>query len=263
MIDTHAHLNLKIFKKDLVQVLQSAQSVGVTKIIVPATNLQNAQIAVNLAKTYCQIYASVGIHPEEIENIQNIDKSLEEKIKKLLTNPKVIAIGECGLDYYWEKHEKRKNLQQKLFKLHLEIAKTTNLPLIIHNRQALPAGRQAETDFIKILNEQKTPPAGVFHCFSGSQNFLNFILNLGFFIGFDGNITYNQSLKSLVLYAPLEKILIETDSPYLTPQPLPKTQRNEPKNVKIVASQIAKIKNLSLEKVVNQTSKNALNLFRF
>jgi len=266
MIDTHAHLNLKQFT-DVKKVVDNATRLGVTKIIVPATNLQNAQTAINLAKHYPPIYATAGIHPEDTSNLKATN-NCKKQILELTHYPKVVAIGECGLDYFWEKDEKQRTAQQKLFLLHLEIAQSTKLPLIIHSRSAYKKANRAQNDIMRIISRfliqnPKTRLTGVFHCFSGQDEFLQKVLKLGFYIGFTGNITYNKNLTNLVAKTPIEKILTETDSPYLTPKPLPKLERNEPKNVTIVAKCIAKIKNLSIKKVEKLTTKNAKSLFNF
>lgn len=255
MIDTHAHLNLPQFKKDINRVILNAKKTGVKKIIAPATNLQNSHTAINLAYKFPQIYPSCGIHPEQINSLSSIN-NLKNKILKIARSHNLIAIGECGLDYYRQKDKLKRELQKKLFRLHLEIANITNLPLIIHNRDA-------EKDFTEIISSTKNFPPAVFHCFSSSEKFLKFILNSGFFVSFAGNITRHKSLQKLVAETPLKKILLETDSPFLIPSPLPKNQRNEPKNVKIIANNIARIKKVSLNSVISQTTKNAKNIFKF
>jgi len=256
MIDTHTHLNLTTFSQNLDMIIASAIKNHVNKIIIPATNLKDAKTALLISEKYPSCYASVGIHPENIKDYTK-NNNLQKEMLTLLKHKKAVAIGECGLDYYWEKDPLLQKKQVDLFLFHLLLARKTSYPLIIHNRNAHFQILSTLKDFIKKTNYQ---PRGVFHCFSGNQQFLEQILSLGFFIGFDGNITYQKSLSPLVAKTPLDKLLLETDSPYLTPTPL-KGEINQPKNLIYIAKKIAEIKNIPLDKIICQTTTNAKNLF--
>ncbi|MCL5970437.1 MAG: TatD family hydrolase [Patescibacteria group bacterium] len=262
MIDTHCHLNFKAFESDVDEVVKSAFDAGVTKIINVGTKLESSQKAIKLAEKYENLYATVGIHPHHADKLEG---NWEETFVELARHPKVVAIGEIGMDFYHYQSNgiTDPKLQEKLFIKQIEIAYKLKLPLQIHNRQA---GKE----IIDILINHKSlllNPPGVFHCFSGNIDFLKKVLDLDFYVGFDGNVTYKgiakgetTDLKDLVKYAPIDRILIETDSPYLTPVPF-RGQRNEPKYVIIIAEEIAKIKGISAEKVKEQTSENAEKIF--
>lgn len=261
LIDTHAHLNFEAFKDDFEEVIKRAQNEGVEKIINVGANLDSSQKAVEIAQKYEGCYASVGIHPHHAADYDTAQYHSE--LEKLARRPKVVAIGETGLDYYTYKNggiaDPQK--QKELFLAHLELAQRLNLPVIFHCREA-------HADMLEILKPytlypKPYPIRGVFHCFSGDQKFLEAVLEMGFYIGFDGNITYRnaQGLRELVKTAPLERTLLETDCPYLPPEPF-RGLRNEPKNVKIIARAVAEIKALPFTNVAQKTTQNACSLFR-
>ena len=271
LIDTHCHLNFKAFRDDVDQVVQKAKKAGVGKMIVVGVDLKTSQRAIKLAQKYKSLYASVGIHPHHVSSLTHDAAQHHDKLMKKLTvlakNQKVVAIGETGLGYYIYKNskygqikltEKIKNRQKIFFNLHLDLAKQLNLPLIIHCRQAFD-------DLLEILNVKTKllKLEGVLHCFEGKIPHLFQALDLGFKVGFDGNITYpsRNDLKSLIKITPIEKILLETDSPFLTPEPF-RGKRNEPKNIKIIAQKIAHLKNISSEEVAKKTTANADFLFK-
>lgn len=301
LIDSHCHLNFKAFKKDVDEVVGRAKRAGVEKMIVIGADLKSSQKAVELAQKYKGLFASVGIHPHHVKALDNKDLgktktrpqelhsachpefiSGSDKIPKqvrndienikfelinLTKNKKVVAIGETGLDYHIYKNskygqikltEKIRDLQKKIFKLHLELAEQLNLPLIIHCRQAFD-------DLLDILalKADVLKRKGVLHCFEGNRDHLCQVLDWEFFVGFDGNITYpkNDQLRDLITETPIERLLLETDSPFLTPQPL-RGARNEPKNLKFIAQEIAHLKKISLKEVALETTANADSLFR-
>ncbi|MCL5438697.1 MAG: TatD family hydrolase [Patescibacteria group bacterium] len=262
MVDTHCHLNFHAFEKDVDEVIKKAFAAGITKIINVGADLDSSKKAIEIAEKYDGLYATVGIHPHHADKLE---KNWIYKLEELAKHPKVVAIGEIGLDFFnYESNgiTDQKN-QKSLFIKQIEIAHKLELPLQIHNRHA---GKE----ILEILLNHKSyllNPPGVFHCFSGDIEFLKKVLNLGFYIGFDGNITYKglakgetTSLKDLAKFAPIDRILTETDSPFLTPEPHRGT-RNSPEYVIIVAESIAKIKNIPFEKVKEQTIKNTLTLF--
>lgn len=262
MIDTHCHLNFKAFNKDYGQVIKRAIDAGVTSIINVGTKINSSQRAVELTEKYDNLFAIVGVHPHHADKL---DVGWETELEKLARHPKVVAIGECGMDYYRYKSNDIVNpqLQKEVFIKQIELAWRLKLPLQIHNRRA-------GQDLLEIVNSHRSllrNPPGMFHCFSGDLDFLKKVLNLGFYIGFDGNITYqgiapgeNTALAALVKYAPLNRIVLETDSPYLAPAPF-RGSRNEPKNVIIVAKFIAKIKRATVEEISGKTTNNAYELF--
>ena len=249
-IDTHCHLNLPDFT-DVEKVLSQAKDNDVEKIIIPGIDVVSSTKAIEISHKYSQCYAAIGIHPHHEGQV------VVEELLRLGQEKKVVAIGEIGLDYY---RADKKNLsqikkqQEIILKLQLELAREINLPVILHCREAF-------SDLLTILNSYRV--RGVFHCFGGTLENLQEVLKRGFYVGFDGNLTYKnaQNLRDLVAFTPLEKILLETDSPFLTPLP-DRGKRNEPKNVKIVADTIAQIKNLDVSEVEKQTTNNAEKLFK-
>lgn len=278
MVDTHCHLNFKAFEEDLDEVIESAFEKGVTKIINVGAMLDSSKKAVELAEKYDspagELFATVGIHPHHADKVPchpELDSgSLDifwREFEKLAKHPKVVAIGECGMDYFSYKSNDVTNpkLQKELFIKQIQIANKLKLPLQIHNRQA---GK----DVIQVLSEHKSlllNKPGVFHCFSGDIELLKRALDLGFFIGFDGNITYKGiakgetiSLSELAKYTPTDRILIETDAPYLTPIPY-RGEKNKPEYAIITAQFIAKLKGLEFEELEAQTDKNAKEIFNF
>lgn len=285
MVDVHCHLNFHSFEKDYDQVIKSAFEAGVTKIINVGTKIDSSQKAVELAKQYENLYAIVGVHPHHADKPlfrhpersegsrfardssvtpQN-DISWIEQLEALARKPKVVAIGEIGMDYYRYRSNEivDPKLQKEVFIKQIELAYKLKLPLQIHNRQA---GK----DIIDILINHKSyllNPPGMFHCMSGNLEFLKKVLDLGFYVGFDGNITYNglapgeeTDLKDLVKYTPLDRIVTETDSPYLSPLPY-RGSRNVPSYVIITAKFIAEIKGITFQDLDAKTTKNAIKLF--
>lgn len=250
MIDTHAHLNFEDFDKDLDEVISKSFSLGLEKIIVASSSLETSKKAVEIAGKNENLYASVGIHPHDIKEMADFDE-----IERLAGSKKVVAIGETGLDYFYLKgasvdiKEKQKNLLKK----HIALAEKLDLPLIFHNRDS-------DEDFYNIIRNAKAK--GVLHCYSGDWTFAKKILDLGFMISFTGIVTFDKTgtLAEVIKNIPLEKVMVETDAPYLAPVPY-RGKRAEPWMVKEVVKKIAEIKGLSIEKVEKQTSSNAKNFF--
>lgn len=262
MIDVHCHLNFHAFEKDYGEVIKSAFEAGVTKIINVGTQIDSSERAVELAQKYPNLYAIVGVHPHHADKLEtNWIRQLEILAKK----PKVVAIGEIGMDYFSYKSNAIVNpkLQKEVFIKQIELAHKLKLPLQIHNRQA---GK----DILDILTNHKSlllNPPGMFHCFAGSMDILKSALQMGFYIGFDGNITYSglapgedTDLKNLVKYTPIDRIVVETDSPFLTPIPR-RGSRNKPEYVIITGKFIAKIKAISFEELEASSTANAIKLF--
>jgi len=285
MIDVHCHLNFKSFSEDFDQVIKDAKDAGVDEIINVGTQVSSSKWAVELANKYHNLYAIVGVHPHHADkvtvghpernegshqkdsspSVQNDKNDWIEQLETLTKNPKVVAIGEIGLDYYSYTSNGivDPEIQKRIFIQQIELASRVKLPLQIHNRQA-------GEDIIDILVNHKSfllNLPGMFHCFAGSKKILQQALDMGFYIGFDGNITYDglapgedTKLSDLALATPLDRIVIETDSPYLTPQPH-RGRRNTPAYAILTAQFIAKLKGISLEEVVDQTTKNAHTIF--
>jgi TatD DNase family protein len=258
-IDTHCHLNFRVFKGDVANVIKRAKKAGVEEFIVPGTDLATSERAVELAHIYPNVYAAVGIHPHHTleltsQTIRFYIGALS-RLKELAQDKKVVAIGEIGLDYHQYKGSSGvspKEKQKDLFLEQLNIAQELNLPVVIHCREAF------EDIFAVLPNTLR----GVLHCFTGGLFHLEEALGRGLLIGFDGNITYNSSLLPAVTKTPLDKLLLETDAPLLTPRPL-RGERNEPKNIVFVASFIAKTKKITRLEVINQTTENTRRLFNF
>ncbi len=266
MIDVHCHLNFKAFEKDYDTVIQQAFTAGITTIINVGTQLDSSQKAVKLAEHYDNLYAIVGVHPHHADKVELGKGWIEELERIARSSKKVVAIGEIGLDNY--RYQSNgivdPKTQQEIFTAQLELAHTLHLPIQIHNRHA---GKQI-LDILKTNKEllRKDKP-GMFHCFAGSREILKLALDMGFYIGFDGNITYKglapgeeTSLFDLASYTPLDRIVTETDSPYLTPIPH-RGSRNEPKYAILIGEFLAKLKGISFETVQEQTTKNAQAVF--
>lgn len=262
MIDVHCHLNFKSFVDDYNQVIQKAKEAGVDEIINVGTQVSSSQWAVDLAEKYDNLYAIVGIHPHHSDKVE---KNYLKQLEELTKHQKVVAIGEIGLDYYNYKSNGIVNpeIQKNIFIEQIKLAHQVGLPLQIHNRHA-------GDDIIAILKThksilQKNP--GMFHCFAGSMHVLQAALAMGFFIGFDGNITYpglapgeDTSLSDLAKATPLDRLVIETDSPYLTPIPH-RGSRNMPAYAILTAQFIAQLKGVTRNNVIEQTTKNAHTIF--
>jgi len=253
LIDTHCHLTDERFT-DVREVIREAKKNGVGKIFIPATSVEDAKRAVVIAEQE-NLYAMVGVHPEEIDSVDDVEGMIYELEELVGKSERIIGIGEIGLDFFWDKEKKTKEKQMKVFAAQMELAVRLKLPVVIHMREA-------EEEMRMILDKMEKLPRGEFHCFAGGEEFLEYILEKGFYAGFDGNITYKgaQSLRNLIHKVPLTRLLLETDSPYLTPEPLRGTV-NKPSNVKIVATAIACQLNIDTEKLIQQTGNNAICLY--
>ncbi len=264
LIDTHCHLDFKDFDKDRDEAVKRAYDAGVQKIINVGCDMESSRRSIALAEKYDFIYASVGLHPHEANSqlLKQLSKPHSDswnELEKLAEHPKVKAIGECGLEYYGVRCQVLgvKEKQKNIFKKQIELAIKLNKPLIIHCRDA-------HNDVLDILKSyflgRKSKLNGVIHFFSGAPRQAREYLGMGFMISFTGVITFSRDYDEVVQSAPLEKILIETDTPFVAPIPY-RGKRNEPSYVIEVAKKIAEIKNIPLEKVAEQTSENALKIF--
>ena len=252
LVDTHTHLNDNKFAGSEAEVIARAKEAGVTRLINMGDTLQSSAKAVELAAAYEGVYAGVGIHPEEIYELGTAD---DEQLSAWTSEKRVVAIGEIGLDYYWEKDEEKRALQRRMFIHQLDLARQLHLPVCIHDREA-------HGDTMTILKKEGRGLNGVLHCFSGSFEMAQEIDKMGWYIGVDGPLTYKNAAKlpEIVKKFPLERILIETDAPYLAPVPM-RGKQNEPAFVRYVAEKVAEIKGISLETVAKQTSRNAEELY--
>ncbi|WP_453992562.1 TatD family hydrolase [Bacillus nitroreducens] len=251
LIDTHAHLNAIQYQDDLEEVIERAQSEGVTTIVVVGFDRETITRAIELAEQYEFIYATVGWHP--VDAIDMTDEDLKW-IEELCSHPKVVALGEMGLDYYWDKSPK--DIQKEVFRKQIALAKKVKLPIIIHNREAT-------SDILEILQEENASEVGgVMHCFTGSIEVAKQCMDMNFYISFGGPVTFKNAKKPKEVAAeiPLDRLLIETDCPYLTPHPF-RGKRNEPSYVKYIAEQIAELKGVSFEEIAQKTSDNAKRFF--
>ena len=258
IFDSHAHLDDEKFDQDRENIIEEIKKAGITKVISAGYNLEASKKAVEISKKYDWIYATVGISPNDIpqteeklwKNISQIEKIVKENKEK------IVAIGEIGLDYYWEKDEARKKLQKDAFIKQIEISNKLELPIVIHTRDAA-------IDTIEILKANPVNKKGVFHCCPQNQELIKQALNLGFYISFAGPITFKNSknAEEIIKLVPNEKMLIETDSPYLAPEPVRGT-RNDPRNVKYIAQKIAETKQMQVEELEKITFENTCKIFK-
>ena len=251
LIDTHCHIQDREFAADLAAVLSRAKEQGVEYAIAVGSTLASSRRAVQLATCQSQVFAVVGIHPHDSKSANSDTFGV---IRELSTSERVVALGEMGLDYHYD-HSPRK-IQQRVFRYQIKLARELNLPLVIHDREA-------HGDTVEILKEEKAREVGgVLHCFSGSYEMAEECIKMGFYISIAGPVTFKNArrLRSVVERIPLEHLLVETDSPYLTPVPH-RGKRNEPAYVRHVAEAIAEIKGVPVAQVEEYTSRNAIKLF--
>ena len=252
LIDTHAHLEMPQFDGDRDEVIKRTVESGISLIIDVGSDLSGSRTALELARRYDFIYASAGIHPHEVKGV-TIETYKE--VRKLLSDPKVVAVGEIGLDYY--KDYSPRDIQQREFINQIRIAKEFKKPVIVHSRDA-------REDTLKILKDEKVSEiGGIMHCFSGDEEMARRCMDMGFYISFAGPVTYPNAdkLRKVVKSIPTNRLLTETDCPYLAPQQM-RGKRNEPAYVRYVAEKIAEVKGLSLEDIERIIELNVYNLFR-
>ena len=252
LIDSHAHLDGEKFADDRAAVVERALAAGVVKIITMGDSLESSARSVALAERFEPIYAAVGVHPEEA---QPMTAATDEQIAAWAAQEKVVAIGEIGLDYYWEKDEEKRALQRAIFVRQLDLARQLKLPVCIHDREA-------HGDMMKILKTEGRGLRGVLHCYSGSWEMAAELLKGDWYFGIDGPLTYKNAAKlpEIVQRLPAERILVETDSPYLSPMPF-RGRRNEPAHVLYVAKKAAELRGESLEDFARATRENTRALY--
>lgn len=254
LFDSHAHYNDEKFNEDREELLEKIKQEGITRLVSAGYSLESSNKAIQLSQKYDFIYATVGISPNDIpETIGEFEVQLKQ-IEELLQNKsKIVAIGEIGLDYYWNKENKQ--IQQQAFIKQMELANTVGLPIVIHTREAV-------MDTIEILKKYPVLKKGVFHCCPLNRELVKEALKLDFYTSFAGPITFKNAKNAdeIIQMVPMEKIVIETDSPYLSPEPN-RGKRNDSRNVRYMAEKIAQVKQLPVEEVAKITYTNALNLF--
>lgn len=251
LFDTHCHLMDDQFSDDLDAVLVKARDAGVSHIVIPAVDVVSAHRAIAIAEAYEGVYAAVGIHPESAKDVPDGDFDV---IERLATHPKVVAIGEIGLDYYWDAAPRP--VQQDVMQRQIEIAKRVQLPVIIHNRESTE-------DVLKVLKASGAAEVGgIMHCFNASLDVAKACMEMAFYISFGGPVTFKKTddIRQVAAQIPSERLLVETDSPYLSPHPF-RGKRNEPMRVRVIAQKVAEVRGETLETIAAQTMENALRLF--
>lgn len=257
LFDSHAHYDDEKFDQDREEIIQKIYDSGVEKFISAGYSLESSKRAINLANKYEFIYTTVGISPNDVK--QTLEETIEDikKLEDIITrkeNDKIVGIGEIGLDYYWNKENKE--IQKQAFIMQIELANRLNLPITIHTREAV-------SDTLEILKQHPVQQKGVFHCCPLNRELVKEALKLGFYISFAGPVTFKNSknAQEIVEMVPNDRMLIETDSPYLAPEPVRGT-RNDSRNVRYIAEKIANIKSLSTEEIAEITYQNTLKIFK-
>lgn len=252
IFDSHTHLNAEQFNEDIPETIERAKVLGVTEMAVVGFDSETIEKSLMLSKTYDFIHSIIGWHPTEAGSYST---TIEKWLQQQLTLPKVVALGEIGLDYYWMKDPKE--LQAKVFRRQIAIAKEMNLPISIHTRDAME-------DTYKLLKQEKIQNiGGIMHSFGGDTEWMKKFLDLGMDISLSGVVTFKKALEvqEVAKTVPLERLLVETDAPYLAPVPY-RGKRNEPGYTRYVVEKIAELREVSFEEIANQTTKNAHRLFR-
>jgi len=252
LIDSHAHLEMPEFKRDLEAVIQRAKQSGVEYIFTVGTEKKDWTRTLEIANSHPSLYAILGVHPH---NAKEIDDQTYPTLRELCREEKVKAYGEIGLDFF--RNLSSREVQLKRFREQIALAKELRLPIVVHDREAHP-------ETLEILKSEKAEECGgIIHCFSGDYEMAKVCMDMGFYISVPGSITFKNagSLREVVKKIPLESLLVETDAPFLTPEPF-RGKRNEPSYVRYTAEKVAEIKNISFEKVAEMTTENALRVYR-
>jgi len=252
LVDSHCHINYKDFAEDLDEVVARAGRAGVGLMVNISSRLDSFPDVLAVAERFPNVYATVGVHPHEAASVE---ADIVETLTRLAQHPKVVGIGESGLDYFYD-HSPR-DAQQASFRAHIAVARTTNLPLVVHTRDA-------DADTIQILQEEMEQGAfpALIHCFSGGADLAKPMLDLGFTLSFSGIVTFRKAepLRQVLAGVPLDKVLVETDAPYLAPEPH-RGKRNEPAYTRITAERVAKVLDVPLEQLAAATTDNFFRLF--
>ena len=250
LFDTHAHMDDRAFDGDREELLSSLPGQGIALLMNPGCSLASSRAASRLSQEYDYIYAAVGSHPDAADEV---DEAVLEEYRKLCKlNPKIKAIGEIGLDYHYE--DIPREIQQRAFRMQLELAQELDLPVIVHEREAHEDGLKIIAEFPEVT--------GVFHCYSGSAEMAKLLVDRGWYIGFTGVLTFKNARKAVEVAQsiPLERIVLETDCPYMAPEPV-RGRRNEPANVKHIAAKVAELRGISVEEAERVTYENGCRLF--
>ncbi|MBN1464962.1 TatD family hydrolase [candidate division KSB1 bacterium] len=250
LIDTHVHLDFDRFDGDRPDVIRRALDADVMAMVTIGIDYKSSLKAIEIAEDYANVFAAVGVHPHDAKDMT--DEQFEA-IAAMLSHPKVVAIGEVGLDYHYDYSPR--DLQRRIFRQFLDLSLTAQMPLIIHTRES-------DEDVLELIQARaKKGWRGVFHCFAGDARMAHKVIELGFLLSFTGNITFKNSNTLHVMAAmPLDKLMVETDSPFMAPAPF-RGKRNEPAYVRVVAQKIAEVKEAPLAQVAQLTTQNALTLF--
>ena len=253
MIDSHCHINDELYINNPAEYVKDAENMGVFEFLVVGFDEKSSENALEIAKKFKGCFAAVGVHPSDAKKAQPGDL---DKIKKLAKEDKVIAIGEIGLDYYWDKDEGVKKQQREYFIEQIKIANELNLPISIHCRDAIE-------DCLKILKENPVKRGGIMHCYAGSLEISSEFIKLGFLLGFGGTVTFKNSVrpKEVVANIPSDSYVLETDAPYLTPHPY-RGKENHSKYLYLIRDQIAELRGISPEQVEKETNENFKRVFR-
>lgn len=252
LVDTHCHIDGAEYDRDRDEMIARAGRAGVRLLVNMGDSLESSRRGVELAARYKNVYTGVGVHPEEAFPFTQAD---DDRLAAWAGETRVAAIGEIGLDYYWEKDQDKRQLQRDVFIRQLALARDLNLPVCIHDREA-------HGDLLKILQTEGKENRGVVHCFSGSVEMARELVKLGWYLGVDGPVTYKNAKKGLEVLReiPLDRLLLETDSPYLTPHPY-RGRRNEPGLVRLVAEKTAELREISLAELAARTTRNARDIY--
>lgn len=257
LVDTHCHLTMDVFEEDLDQVIRKARSVGVKRILVPGTDIVSSRRAIQLAENYTEVYAAVGVHPH---NASTWGDATARQLGDLAQRSKVVALGEIGLDYY--RNLSPPDIQVTCFKDQLELAKALDLPIIVHNRESIEQVMEILQRWREDLSGERRGAPGVLHAYSADHKFAKKAIENDFYLGIAGPITFKnaEELRTLVYNLPIERMLVETDSPYLSPEP-ERGKRNEPSNVQWIVEKMASVREQDPEWIARKTTINAETLF--
>ncbi len=252
LVDTHTHIDGEEFAADRAEVIARASENGVTRMINMGDDMQSSARSVALTDDFSSVFAGVGVHPEEAFHLTNVEL---DRLAAWASRPKVVAIGEIGLDYYWEKDPERRRLQQEIFIQQLDLARQLHLPVCIHDRDA-------HGDTLAILKREGRGIRGVLHCYSGSWEMARELLKMDWYLGVDGPLTFKNAAKlpEIIRQMPLERLLVETDCPYMAPVPM-RGKRNEPSFVRYVAKRAAEVRGEQFEVLAAATTRNAEELY--
>ena len=250
MIDSHAHLDEERFDEDRDELIKSLKENAISYVINPSSDMETSRRVVELSNKYDNIFAAVGIHPHDAEGFKEEDL---DELRELSKDERVVAIGEIGLDYYYDNSPR--DIQKEVFRKQLELSHELDLPVIIHTRDAMG-------DTYDILKEFESLVRGVMHCYTGSIEMAEKFMKLGFYISIAGPVTFKNAVnvREMAKQIPLERLLIETDSPYLAPVPN-RGKRNDPTNVRYVADMLANLKEIQIDKIIEHSRENTVELF--